>query len=144
MGGKTEKSCRCHGVTSSCVIKICHQKLVNFPRHHPRVLWQKYQESSHIKGLENGVLVTTGHTPVKTGAMVHLHPSINSCRHANTVGRRCSSEAICAVMCCNGRYTAITAAEPILECSLDVDESGNFRNVCKVKGQKMLMEYRCQ
>uniref|UniRef100_A0A175BVP7 Protein Wnt n=1 Tax=Halisarca dujardinii TaxID=2583056 RepID=A0A175BVP7_HALDU len=143
IGSSTEKYCRCHGLSASCSIKVCHQKLSSFKTTHPEILHTKYRQSQLVKSFQQGTLISTNQDAVTAETMAHLDPSVNSCHMHSTVGKQCDSIVQCRQTCCSSQYTERTVIVSMPICRL-VMLGGVFRNTCVVTGTRMATQYTCQ
>ena len=112
-----ELKCRCHGVSGSCELKTCWNKLPNFEQV-GQFLKKKYDSSIQVSLKAKRRLRRRGKVkrkvPVQKEDLVHIHRSPNFCVEdpkrgiLGTGGRQCNRTATgpqsCSVLCCGRGY----------------------------------------
>ncbi|XP_035210368.1 protein Wnt-16-like [Stegodyphus dumicola] len=112
-----EQKCRCHGVSGSCELKTCWNKLPSFEQV-GHFLKTKYDNSIQVSAKAKRRLRRRGKVkrkvPVQKEDLVHIHRSPNFCVEdpkrgiLGTGGRRCNRTASgpqsCTLLCCGRGY----------------------------------------
>ncbi|XP_054708000.1 protein Wnt-16-like [Uloborus diversus] len=114
-----ELKCRCHGVSGSCELKTCWNKLPSFEQV-GRFLKSKYDSSIQVSLRAKRRLRRRGKVkrkvPVQKEDLVHIHRSPDFCLRdpkrgiLGTQGRRCNRTApavspqACTLLCCGRGY----------------------------------------
>lgn len=112
-----ELKCRCHGVSGSCELKTCWNKLPSFEQV-GQFLKKKYDSSIQVSMKAKRRLRRRGKVkrkvPVQKEDLVHIHRSPNFCVEdpkrgiLGTGGRQCNRTATgpqsCNLLCCGRGY----------------------------------------
>ncbi|CAG9768382.1 unnamed protein product [Ceutorhynchus assimilis] len=109
MQNKTEKYCKCHGVSGACTHKICWMRVKPF-----RTVAEKLKQLYHnaIK-VEPDNSIHNIRVRKKMKQLVYLDPTPNFCDSRknfglSTTGRQCKDVDNCATLCCSNDYKIST------------------------------------
>ena len=109
---ETTVECICHGVSGSCSVQTCFQKVPDIEELGMKLL-KKYDVAKHVKAKNNNLKpVERGVPPLKETELAYKEFSPNFCIRDipngvyGTSGRRCypnkSDYTSCASLCCGG------------------------------------------
>lgn len=160
---KLEKNCKCHGVSGSCTVKTCWQKLPPF-RHIGDELMQRYRDAkavvakqsrsrndSKARKLLKLQLRKRSHRKPRDSGLVYLQKSPNYCDadpvtgSLGVAGRQCNRTSSgadgCNLMCCGRGYNTHQMTRVSHQCNC------KFIWCCQVKCRTCVLhteEFTCK